>query len=137
MSTTSLRKISDELEAILTDEIPAIPWKSEVMGPAFPKELKGFICCDSVDFSPNTKVSQIAEAEFTIEIICPNPKDKANDTTLVEDYAMQIKDVLQKNRSIDGWAQDSAVRKILFATPAGVSSIGIAIISFIVKYIDE
>ena len=130
----TLRQVSDALMAILSDRVPEIPWKAAVMGPSFPKGLTGFVCCDEVDYEPFVKGDRIAEAVFGIQIICPNPKGKETDTTLVEDYAMKVRRVLAEEWTLDNWAVDSTVNSITFATPAGLSSIGIAIIKYTVGY---
>lgn len=128
------RMIANEIVEILKDEFPDMVWKSAVLGPSYPKELTGYVCCDTITFEPYSKKSRQALAVFTIEIICPNPKNKADDTQYIEDLAMEVKDVLCENRTIDGWAQDSCIDKIVFATPAGRPDIGIAIFSFTVEY---
>ncbi len=58
------------------------------------------------------------------------------DAQYLEDLAMEVKDVLTENATIDGWAEDSNVDKVVFATPAGIVNIGLAIFSFIVNYAD-
>lgn len=134
MMGVTLRQVSDAIEAILEDQVPGIEWKQAVLGPVFPKTLTGFICCDSISYEPFTKGDAIAEATFGIQIICPNPKGNPQATAPVEDYAMQVRDVLAKEWMLDNWAEDSSVEKITFATPAGMPSVGVAIIEFHVKY---
>ncbi|AXB81780.1 hypothetical protein ACG98G_00205 [Megasphaera hexanoica] len=128
------RQIANEITAILEDEFPDMTWKSAVLGPAYPKTLTGYVCCDTITFDPFTKSKKQASATFTIEVICPNPKEKADNTQYIEDLAMEINDVLTENKTIDGWADDSRVEKIVFATPAGRPEIGIAIFTFTVEY---
>lgn len=134
----TLHQISDELMEILKDECAAIPWKSTVMGPTYPKELTGFVCCDSVEYEPFSKADTKAVAVFTVEIICPNPKTaEVGDTRAIEQLAMNVKRVLRKNNTIDGWAQDSSVDKILFATPAGIANTGVAVLQFSIQFVDQ
>ena len=53
MSGNKFRQVTNELYEILKDEVPEISnWKQEVLGPAYPKELTGFICCDTVEYAP-------------------------------------------------------------------------------------
>lgn len=134
MMGTTLRQVSDAIEAILEDKIPDIEWKAAVLGPVFPKTLTGYICCDSVDYNVDTKGADTAEATFAIQIICPNPKENPEGTEYVENYAMQVRETLAEEWDLDGWARDSSVEKITFATPAGISSVGVAILEFHVQY---
>lgn len=85
------RMIANEIVEILKDEFPDMVWKSAVLGPSYPKELTGYVCCDTITFEPYSKKSRQASAVFTIEIICPNPKNKADDTQYIEDLAMEVK----------------------------------------------
>lgn len=138
MSKNKFRQVTNELYEILKDEVPEISnWKQEVLGPAYPKELTGFICCDTVEYAPFSKGMREATAVYTIEIICPNPKGHEQDTAPVEDLAMKVKGVLANNETLDGWAKSSFVNKIVFGTPAGQSSsIGIAVFSFTVTFLE-
>lgn len=137
MMTTALRNVSEAIEAILSNEVAEIPWKTGIMGPQFPKELTGFICCDEIQYHALDKEESMVTATFAVQIICPNPKDDPQNTTAVEDYAMKVRQVLAKERKLDGWASDSYVDSITFATPAGTTSIGIAILKFVVNYEEE
>lgn len=129
-----LREVSDALEAILEDKVPEIAWKQAVMGPTYPKALTGFICCDKIEYNQTEKTGEPqATATFALQIISPNPKSDPTNTTMIEDYATKVKAVLGEERTLDGWALDSAVKSIQFATPAAVTNIGIAIIEFVVK----
>lgn len=128
------RQIANEICEILKDEFPDMVWLNAVSGPAYPKELTGYICCDSITYEPFSKGKRQASAVFTIEIISPNPKGKEADAQYIEDLAMEVDEVLRENETIDGWAESSNVDKILFATPAGMTSIGLAIFQFTVTY---
>ncbi len=129
-----LREVSDALEAILEDRASEIVWKQAVLGPTYPKELTGYICCDKIEYSQVEKTGEPqATATFALQIISPNPKSDPTNTTMIEDYATKVKGVLDEERTLDGWALDSAVKSIQFATPAAVTNIGIAIIEFVVK----
>lgn len=129
-----LREVSDALEAILEDRASEIAWKQAVMGATYPKELTGYICCDKIEYSQVEKTGEPqATATFALQIISPNPKSDPTNTTMIEDYATKVKAVLGEERMLDGWALDSAVKSIQFATPAAVTNIGIAIIEFVVK----
>lgn len=130
------RKIADEIQAILSEEFPDVVWRTAVLGPTYPKELTGYICCDSITFEPYHKIRRQASATFTIEIIAPNPRGQEMDAQYLEDLAMEVKDVLTENATIDGWAEDSNVDKVVFATPAGIANIGLAIFQFTVNYSD-
>lgn len=129
-----LREVTDALEAILEDEAPEVRWKQAVLGPTYPKGLTGYICCDKIEYEQTSKAgTPQATATYAIQIISPNPKSDPTNTTIIEDYAAKVKEILDKERTLDGWALDSAVKSIQFATPAAVSNIGIAIIEFLVK----
>lgn len=133
----TLSKITDAIDAILSEELPAIPWKQEVLGPVFPKTVTGYICCDSVEYGLMDKLTPTAKAVYTIEIISPNPKGKEYSTNLIEGYAMDARDILRNNERLDGWAIKSAVNKIIFATPSGIANIGVAVMEFEVVFEDE
>jgi hypothetical protein len=135
-TTDRLHRISDELLAILKEEVPDIPWTESVIGPSFPQTLTGYICCDTVEYESYTKQAAAANALYTIEIICPDPQHM-NSVRQVETLAIQVKDVLRKNGNIDGWALSSMVNRIVFATPAGMKHVGVAIMEFAVRFIDE
>lgn len=126
-----LQDVSNEIEKILKKECPDIPWMRTVMGPIFPKSLQGFIFCDEVNYDPFDKLGCKATAEFTIEIICPNPKDISDE---VEEKALTVRNVLQEYDTLHDLAEDSYVKKIIFATPAGMTDVGVAIIQFVVIY---
>lgn len=129
-----LREVSDALEAVLEDLAPEIAWKQAVMGPTYPKKLTGYICCDKIEYDQETKTGEPqATATFALQIISPNPKSDPTNTTMIEDYATKVKGILDKERTLDGWALDSGVTSIQFATPAGMTNIGIAIIEYLVK----
>lgn len=128
------RQIANEICEILKDEFPDMVWLNAVSGPAYPKELTGYICCDSITYELFSKEKRQASAVFTIEIISPNPKGKETDAQYIEDLAMEVDEVLRENETIDGWAESSNVDKILFATPAGMTNIGLAIFQFTVTY---
>ena len=130
----TLRQVSDAIEAILADQVPEIEWKAAILGPVFPKTLTGYICCDNIEYGAFTKKEDLVEATFAIQIICPNPKDDSEATAPVEDYAMKVRKVLADNWELDGWAEESAVKTITFATPAGMATVGAAILEFHVKY---
>lgn len=134
MMVVSFRRVADALEAILEDRVPEVVWKTAIAGPVFPKQLTGYLCCDSIEYSPYVKGESITEAVFLIEIICPNPKEAPDSTTPVEDIAMKVREVLAEERTLDGWAEDSSVYKITFATPAGMNATGAAILEYHVKY---
>ncbi len=136
MEPASLRRITDALLSILEDRVPDIPWKVSIMGATFPKKLTGFIICDEVRYSPYDKDERIAEATFGLQIICPNARGDTN-TTVVEDYAMAVRNVLAEEYRLDDWAQDSYVESIVFGTAKGVTNIGTAVITYIVKYEEE
>ncbi len=134
MPNTTLRQVSDAIAAILSDLVPSIPWQVSIMGPAYPKTTTGYICCDEVKYKPFAKDDDEAVAEFSLTILSPNPKSDPTNTTIIEDYAMKVRDVLNKNNKLDGWALDSSVESITFGTPAGISAIGVAVIQFLVKF---
>lgn len=134
MPKTTLRQVSDAIAAILTDLVPEIPWQVSIMGPAYPKTTTGFICCDEVKYNAFAKDDDEAVAEFSLTILSPNPKSDPTNTTIIEDYAMRVRDVLEQERKLDGWALDSSVESITFGTPAGISAIGVAVIRYLVKF---
>ena len=130
----TLRQVSDAIEAILSDMVPDIPWKTGIMGPAFPKSVTGYICCNGVRYQPFVKEDSESIAEFSLTIISPNPAGDPGNTTLVEDYAMKVRAVLDQEYTLDGWAVDSSVESITFGTPQGISTIGAAVLRFLVKF---
>lgn len=130
----TLRQVSDAIEAILSDLVPDIPWRTGIMGPAFPKSVTGYICCNGVRYQPFVKEDSESIAEFSLTIISPNPAGDPSNTTLVEDYAMKVRAVLDQEYTLDGWAVDSSVESITFGTPQGISTIGAAVLRFLVKF---
>lgn len=117
--------------------MPQVAWKAAVMGPVYPKVLTGFICCDAVQYERFTKEHNKATAVYVLRLICPNPKDMELATEPIEDMAMQVKEILRDNPTIDGWARDSFVNLIQFGTPTGMPTIGEAILQLVVDFIDE
>lgn len=134
MPKATLRQVSDAIAAILTNLVPEIPWQVSIMGPSYPKAITGFICCDEVQYKAFAKDEDEATAEFSLTILSPNPKIDPTNTTIIEDYAMKVRGVLEQERKLDGWALDSSVESITFGTPAGISAIGVAIIRYLVKF---
>lgn len=134
MPKATLRQVSDAIAAILTDLVPEIPWQVSIMGPSYPKTTTGFICCDEVKYEAFAKDESEAMAEFSLTILSPNPKSDPTNTTIIEDYAMKVRDVLTKESKLYGWALDSSVESITFGTPAGISAIGVAVMKFLVKF---
>lgn len=133
---TNLRRISDEIEAILAEKLPNVEWIPATLGAVFPKVLSGFICCDEIIYEPQTKLNRITTAYFIIELICPNPVREEADQQ-VENLAVRVREVLEENPTLDGWAEYSNVNRIQFGTPAGSAAIGAAIMEFEVKFIEE
>ncbi|SUP42249.1 hypothetical protein [Veillonella criceti] len=129
-----ISRISDAIDAILSEKLPHIPFKQEVLGPTYPKELTAYICCDTISYEKQNKGCEIGMATYTIQIICPNPKGITNE---IEGYAMDVCEVLRNEYTLDDWAMDSHVKKVIFATPAGISTIGVAVITLEVEYYDE
>lgn len=130
----TLRQVSDAIEAILAELVPEIPWETGIMGPAFPKSVKGYICCNGIKYEPFVKTDPESVAEFSLTIINPNPAKDPGNTTQVEDYAMKVREVLDQEYTLDGWAVDSSVESITFGTPQGISTIGAAVLQFLVKF---
>lgn len=133
---TNLRRISDEIEAILAEELPNVEWIPATLGAVFPKVLSGFICCDEIIYEPQTKTNRITTAYFIIELICPNPVREEADQQ-VENLAVRVREILENNPTLDGWAEYSNINRIQFGTPAGSAAIGAAIMEFEVKFIEE
>lgn len=125
----SLRQIANTLVEVLQQEIPEVIWQANVMGAQWPKILMGFICCDSIDYTVIAKDRLSGTARFTIEIIHPAPKEETPDIHVIEDYAQKVHKVLLSPwRGQDGTPLDAKVERIQFATPAGINTIGLAIL---------
>jgi len=120
----------------LAEEIPGVEWKQSTLGAVFPKTLTGFICCDEIIYEPQTKLNCITTAYFIIEIICPNPVREVADQE-IEDIAAKVREILDANATLDGWAEQSNVNRIQFGTPAGNQTIGAALMELEVKFIEE
>lgn len=129
----TLRHVTDALEAVLEDRVKGIDWTVSIMGATYPKKTTGYIICDGVSYENFRKEEQIAKATFGIQIICPNPKKEVH-TEIVEDLAMQVRQVLKEEYDLDGWVMDSSVNRVDFATAKGLPYIGVAIIEYEVKY---
>lgn len=130
----TFRRVADALQAILEEEVPEVPWRYEVLGPVFPKDPTGFIACDEMNYKPFNKGDALAEATFGIQIIYPNPNKQQENAANVEDLAVKVRRVLTNNNTLDGWAVDSTVERIVFGAAAGNNRIGTALLSFTVKY---
>ena len=63
----------------------------------------------------------------------PNPKGEELKTRPVENMALHIREILAKDYSLGGWALNSSVDRIIFGTPAGMNTVGRALILYTVE----
>ena len=127
-----LHEVANALMNLLNDTLPDIPWQERVIGLQIPKELTGSFCCTGIDFKRVDKTTTECVAKYTVYIIDPtvNRVEPRN----VETLALQIRDVLTKNNDLDGWAIDSVVDSIAFATAGGRNDVGAAIIEYTIIF---
>ena len=134
MEKYTLHNISNYILELLKQEMPEIKWEEKVLGAVFPKEMTGLVYCDSLEFQDAGKMMSKAKAVYGIDIICPNPKLK---TRPVENMALHIREILAKDYSLGGWALNSSVDRIIFGTPAGMNTVGRALILYTVEFETE
>ena len=114
--------------------MPEIKWEEKVLGAFFTKETTGLVYSDSMDFQNTGKTISKAKAVYGIDIICPNPKGEELKTRPVENMALRVREILTKDYSLGGWALYSWVDRIIFGTPAGMNTVGRALIMYTVEF---
>lgn len=137
MEKYTLHNISNYILELLKQEMPEIKWEEKVLGAVFPKETTGLVYCDSLEFQNTGKTISEAKAVYGIDIICPNPKGEELKTRPVENMALHIREILAKDYSLGGWALNSSVDRIIFGTPAGMNTVGRALILYTVEFETE
>lgn len=137
MEKYTLHNISNYLLEFLKQEMPEIKWEEKVLGAVFPKETTGLIYCDSLEFQNTGKTISKAKAVYGIDIICPNPKNTEPETRTIENMALNVRQILTKDYSLGGWALFSSVDRIIFGTPAGMNTVGRALIMYTVEFETE
>jgi len=134
MEKYTLHNISNYILELLKQELPEIKWDEKVLGAVFPKETTGLIYCDSLEFQHTGKTISKAKAIYGIDIIGPNPKGEELKTRPVENIALRIREILTKDYSLGNWALYSSVDRIIFGAPAGMNTVGRALIMYTVEF---
>ena len=129
----TFQRIAEELQSVLEEGLPGIPWKQEMLGGAFPKDMAGYFFCDRIDYKRLTEAQRVTIATFTIELVCANPV-KNGGNHRIENHAIEIRKALDAHRTLNGLARRSDVEQILFGSPQGSANIGVALITYTVEF---
>ncbi len=127
----TLHNVSNYIIELLRQEMNEVIWEEKTLGAVFPKELTGFIYCDSLEFLDIGKSNMKAKAVYGIDIICPNPKMQ---TRPIEQLALKTRKILTSDFTLGNWALTSSVERIVFGTPAGMNTIGRALLLYTVYF---
>ena len=132
-SESRLHEVANALLALLADEVSAIPWVEEIIGPKFPKETTGTLSCSQLTFKSNAEATTTASAVYNIAIIAPDPAKNASDPRYIESLALQVYAALQDS-NLDGWADNTIIKRIIFGAAPGRIECGMALIEIVITF---
>lgn len=114
---------------LLQEEVTEVSdWQDVVKGVKRAKDITGTISCDRVSYAFDAKGDREATAEFSIWVLDPNSESG------VDPIADHIDQVLTDNPTLNRWATDSEVEKIIFGVAQGRETAGLACLIFRVRY---
>jgi len=122
-------EVQEAIRRILVDEVPEVAdWQTRLVGIERGTGLVGGISCDRVAFATAAKGEREATATYSIYLI-----DYGNSFD-VDALADKADAAFAADPSLDGWATDSRVKRILYGAAPTRAPVCVACLELEVKY---
>ena len=109
----NLSKLTEKVRSYLEEQLPELAWVKEFKGAAIPNVPTGTVAAGEMEFVDTSKGADMAVVAFSIYLIDPSSEYG------VEDMAMDVRQALTANDTLDDMVQHGAVTKMQFGAVTG------------------
>lgn len=113
----NLSKLTEKVRSYLEESLPRLTWVKEFKGAAIPNVPTGTVAAGEMEFVDTSKGADMAVVAFSIYLIDPSIDPSSENG--VEDMAMDVREALTANDTLDDMIQHGAVTKMQFGAVTG------------------
>ena len=121
----NLSQLTEKIRSYLEECLPDLEWVRQFKGTVVPSVPTGTVAADSMEFENTAKGGDMAVVLFNIYLVDPTSENG------VEEKAMEVREALIENDTLDGFIQMGNVAKIQFG--AVMNKAGACLISYKAK----